>query len=149
MLKLLGRSSLFGLLLLAMLATANAQFEDDKGKTNTGAGPRIDKTQTQKLKIGVEVKAVGGPVKGIHCTLPIPMDWPEQTVRKIGEEKTAGVEAVTYKTLDGGVRQMIVAVPRLPAGGEASAGCELQIPKRRIWAPAETSIFDDAAKPTR
>src|SRR4051794_32449306 len=99
--------SLTLVLVLARMATAQDR------------GIRLGETATSKWRFGVVIKAPGA-ARGIEATLPVPMDWPEQTIKKISDEKTPSVHGVTFKTLEGGVRQMVVAVPRLPAGGEAS-----------------------------
>jgi Transglutaminase-like superfamily len=110
-------------------------------------GIRLGQETTSQWRFGVVVKAPGGPVSGITATLPVPMDWPEQTVKKVGEDKTANVRAVTYQTLDGGVRQMIVKIPRLNTGGEASTVVTFEVSKRRIEPPTDTSIYQVPAKP--
>jgi len=126
---------------LLWLAALPAVVADDS------RGVRLGEQTTSRWRFGVVVKAPGGPVSGIRATLPVPMDWPEQTVKKVSEEKTPNVDAVTYKTLDGGVKQMIVTIPRLAAGGEASALVTLEITKRRIEPPAETSVYQAPPKP--
>jgi hypothetical protein len=110
-------------------------------------GIRLSQHTTSKWRFGVVVKAPQGPVTGIRATLPVPMDWPEQTVKKVSEQKTPNVNAVTYSTLDGGVKQMIVTIPRLSAGGEASAVAVFEIIKSRIEPPSETSIYHRPEKP--
>jgi hypothetical protein len=104
-------------------------------------GIHLGEPVVTKWRFGVVVKAPGGAVTGIRATLPLPMDWPEQTVKEVGQEKTPNVNAVTYKTLDAGVKQMIVTIPRLAAGEEASAVVTLEISKRRIEAPHDTSVY--------
>jgi transglutaminase-like putative cysteine protease len=89
----------------------------------------------------VVVRATSGPVTGILATFPVPMDWPEQSVRVIHEEKSAGVASITYRTLDGGVKQMHVQIPRLAAGQEASAVVTYEVTKRRILEPAEPELY--------
>ena len=79
--------------------------------------------------------------RGIEATLPVPMDWPEQTIKKISEEKTPNVHGVTFKTLDGGVRQMVVSVPRLPAGDEASAVVTFESPNDVLSHPSIPRSF--------
>src|SRR4051812_24277523 len=83
-------------------------------------GIRLGQATTSQWRFGVVVTAAGGPVSGITATLPVPMDWPEQAVKRVGEDKTPNVGGVSYKTLDGGVRQMVVTIPRLASGAEAS-----------------------------
>src|SRR5262245_3448324 len=104
-------------------------------------GIRLGEVATSKWRFGVVVKASGGPVSGITATLPVPMDWPEQTVKKIGEEKSRQVGDVDFPVLDRGVKQMRVKIPRLGAGEEASAIVTFEIHKRRIEAPTETSVY--------
>jgi hypothetical protein len=75
----------------------------------------------------------------------VPMEWPEQTVKKISEDRSSGTN-IEYKTLEAapgqpGLRQMIVFIPRLAAGDQASAVVTLEVTKRRIEAPSETSVY--------
>ncbi len=120
--------------LLAMLSCAAAAA--DKGR-----GIRLGEEMTSKWRFGVVVKATGGPVSGIMATLPVPMDWPEQTVKRIGEEKTPQVGSITFDVLDKGVKRMMVKIPRLAAGDEASAVVTFEVHKRRIEGPSETSMY--------
>jgi len=128
------------LALLALLHSALVAADDSRGI-------RLGEQTKSQWRFGVVVKATGGPASGIRATLPVPMDWPEQTVRKINEEKTANVDSVTYRPLEGGVRQMVVSILRLPAGGEASAVVTLEVTKRRIEPPGDTSMYQVPAKP--
>jgi len=104
-------------------------------------GIRLGEESTSKWRFGVVVKAKGGPVSGITATLPVPMDWPEQTVKKIGEEKTRQVGEVDFPVLDRGVKQMRVKIPRLAVGEEATAVITFEVHKRLIEAPTETSVY--------
>src|SRR6185369_3884506 len=94
-------------------------------------GIRLGAESTSQWRFGVVVTAVGSPVSGIRATLPVPMDWPEQTVKKIAEDKSPGAD-VSFRTLEAapghpGVRQMGVWIPRLAAGEQASAVVTLEI----------------------
>jgi hypothetical protein len=128
------RSPSFALLVSIVLtcpATAGAQDR----------GIRLGEQTTSQWRFGLIVKAPEGAVTGVRATLPVPMDWPEQTVKKIKEEKTSNVDSITYRPLEGGVRQMVVTIPRLPAGGEASAVVTLEVTKSRILSPDDTSVY--------
>lgn len=109
-------------------------------------GVQLKDESVSQWRFGVTVKAAGGALSGVRATLPVPMDWPEQSVKKISEEKTPNIGSVKYETLDAapkqpGVRQMVVTIPRLAAGEHASAVITLEITKRRIDAPAETDVY--------
>jgi transglutaminase-like putative cysteine protease len=112
-------------------------------------GIRLSEPTTSTWRFGVVVRAAGGPVRGILATTPVPMDWPEQTVKVVREEKTASVGRVSYRTLDGGVKQMLVSIPRLAAGDEASAVVTLEIDKRNILEPESTAGYRPPPRSSR
>jgi hypothetical protein len=116
-----------------------AQFEDDTKKSANG--PQNEKALTQRLKVGVEVTAVGGPCRGIYCTLPVPMDWPEQSVKVAEEKQTANVKSVTYRTLANGIKQMIVNIPAINANETASAYIILEISRSSVIPPSDVTKY--------
>src|SRR4051812_48663444 len=79
------------------------------------ADVKLGKIATSRWRFGVEVTAEGGPVTGIVATLPVPMDWPEQKV-KIVEEDISPRAKVSYRVVDGAVKQMLVNIPKLADG---------------------------------
>ena len=124
---------------------ALAQFEDDAA---TG-GARIDKTLVQKLKVGLEVTAEGGPCRGLKATVPVPTDWPEQQVRILEEKHTPNVKKVRYHTLGAGAKQMVVEIPHLPSGEKASATVLFEVSRSSLLPPDDTSGFKIPTKVER
>ena len=112
-------------------------------------GIRLGEQSVSTWRFGVVVRAANGPVTGIVATLPVPMDWPEQQVKLVSEEKSANVGRVSFRTLDGGVKQMLVSIPKLNPGDEATAIATYEITKREILEPAETSGYAHPAKSSR
>ena len=86
----------------------------------------------QYWKIGIVVTAESGPSKGIFASTPIPKQWPEQDVREINREISSEVRRVRSRNLNGGVRQMVIEIPRLRAGQTASALFTFEIIKNKI-----------------
>ena len=71
--------------LLFCVSPVLAQFkEGDPGGAKTGAA------QTHKWKAGVVITAVGGPCKSIVGYVPVPIEWPEQTVKVVRAGHFAG-----------------------------------------------------------
>ena len=112
------------------------------------AAIRLGEPTTSQWRIGLVVKARGA-VTGILATTPVPMDWPEQTVKIVGQEQTPNVGRLSYRTLDGGVKQMVVAIPRLAAGDEARAIVTFEVARRQILEPTDTSGLVPPSKPGR
>lgn len=112
-------------------------------------GIRLGDSTTSTWRFGVAVEAGDGAVTGILATLPVPMDWPEQQVELVSEEKSPAVGRVSFRTLDGGVKQMLVSIPKLNAREMASAVVTLKITRQQILEPAETSGYVPPAKSGR
>lgn len=128
------------LCLIALLPWPLYAADDDRGI-------RLGAENTAKWRFGVVVKAPSSVVSGIRATMPVPMNWPEQTVRQLGLEKTANVASVSFRPLDDGVKLMVVSIPRLAAGEVASAAVTFEVMKRRIESPNETDLYKIAKPP--
>jgi hypothetical protein len=131
---------LFSALLLASLPAASlAQFKEPSGDK----GPKLDREITERIKVGVIITATGGLLQRVVATAPVPADWPEQRVKVVNEEVSAMVKSVTYRTIrgGGGLKQMVVEIPQLPAGQEAKALVTFEVTRNTIVAPADTSLY--------
>lgn len=114
------RSFLTGAVALAGLATQarGAGFEE-----------RYGENIVKQFRVGVMVRATGN-ITGLLATTPVPMDWPEQSVKLIAEEKSPNLGKVSYRELEGGVKQLLVAIPRMQAGEEANCILTYEVTKR-------------------
>jgi hypothetical protein len=128
----------FTFLILARWGVLPAQTH---GKKAAARGARLGEERTETHRIGVIVTADGGPCTGVLATLPVPMDWPEQSVTVVKEEKSSHVKKLEYKVI-GGVRQMRVTIPSLPAGAEAKALLTLKIQRRALSPPEDADALE-------
>jgi hypothetical protein len=128
-------------LALALVLTAavpvRAQFTEELDPK----GPKLDRTSTIKVNVGVTIKATGGPCLGIYATLPVPIDWPEQQVKIVSEDISPAVKSVSYRIVSGTVKQMVIEIPQLPAGEEAKVLVTLEVFRRTLLPPADTSLY--------
>lgn len=115
----------------------------------TTAGPTLGDSRVQRFRVGLVVAARGGPIRDIYATLPVPAEWPEQKVRVVEEDVSPDVRGVRYRTLPGGVSQMVVEIPNLRAGSQAKAVVTFELERASILAPADTSALQIPEKPDR
>jgi hypothetical protein len=118
-----------------MAAEARAQFKEKEE-----GGSRLGQTLTQRWRAGVIVTAAGGPCFGIEATVPIPTDWPEQKVSVVEEDITSSAR-VSYRMVQGTVKQMVVSIPDLRPGQEARAVVTLEVERSSQEPPADTGVF--------
>src|SRR5688572_10797115 len=103
----------------------------------------INKTdsQTQKWRIGVSLQARDGAGKNVAASMPFPIDWPEQKVKILSEEKPADVK-LSYKPVSGGwAKQLVVAVANLPKGQERKAVVLVEVERTPVRPPVDTAGF--------
>ncbi len=112
----------------------------DSTRGDEGAGARLGPSQTMQMKIGLTVKATGA-VRGIVATTPVPLEWPEQQVMQVGEQSSKAVKKVSYRSIDGGARQMVIEIPHLAEGEEATALVTFEITRHTLTPPMDTSVF--------
>lgn len=133
---------LLSTLILVLLGAAGSAADKE-------VPPSFGGETTTQWRFGVVVNARGGGVTGIQATLPVPTDWPEQTVKIVSEEKSPTVRKIAYRVLDGGVKQMLVTIPRLKAGEDARAVVTFEVTKREIIEPGSKGEFSIPAKMSR
>ncbi|MGI8977636.1 MAG: transglutaminase-like domain-containing protein [Pirellulaceae bacterium] len=109
---------------------------------------KLGEQTISQWRFGLVVKAPGGAVNGIVATMAVPSDFPEQKVKIVKEEISPQVKRVSYRDL-GGVKQMVVSIPRVSAGEEASAIVTFEITKSEIAKPDDVTGLAFPAKPTK
>jgi transglutaminase-like putative cysteine protease len=136
------------LALLAAVAAAPARGQFTAPETGS-AVPTLGDARTQKYRVGVVVTAEGGTCRDIYATLPVPADWPEQKVQILQEDVSPDVRSLRYRTLPGGVKQMIVEIPSLHAGEKAQAIVTFSLERTSIIPPVDPASLSIPEKPDR
>ena len=120
---------------LGLTVSAAGQFQEADPK-----GPQLGETVVQKWRIGVIVTAGAGACRGIVATTSVPTDWPEQQVRILDEELSPGVR-VTYRMIDGAVKEMTAKIPSLAAGQQAKAIVTFEVKRSWQLPPKDTDLY--------
>lgn len=143
------RTIAFGLLIALLCSQHRAALAQFDVKPVAPGGAKLDEAKTQRWEVGVRVRALGGNCTGLFGTVPIPTDWPEQSVKVVGEEITPNTRNVTFRMIEGGVKQMVFEIPQLAAGETASAILVLEVTKNALAAPMDTAGLVIAKDPPR
>ncbi len=129
---------------LGLAASLRAQFKE--GTTEPNA-MKTGQTQVTRWRAGMIIRASGGACKGITGYAPVPVDWPEQEVSILKEERT-GAARISYEIVGGGAKIMNVRVAHLDAGEEAKAIVTVEVRRSTILPPEKTNVYSipDPAK---
>jgi len=139
--RILSLFALYTFAILSLTSSASAQFLDEEDAQAPEGGIELGADQTQRMRVGIVVTAVGGPVNGIYATTPVPIDWPEQQVKVIDDEFDREVARVRYRMIDDTVKQMLIQIPRIANGETVSAIVEFEVTRSAIQAPQSTEQF--------
>jgi hypothetical protein len=92
-----------------------------KGRQHVPIDPMLELAdpRTYRLKVVIRISAVEAAVTNVIATGPIPMDWPEQTVRLLSEKISPGAKC-TESVLKGQASLIRFQVAKIPQGGSAS-----------------------------
>ncbi|MCC9609333.1 transglutaminase-like domain-containing protein [Blastopirellula sp. JC732] len=127
----------FAVVALLLLCSSQllAQFEAVQPSESKNA-PILGDARTSKYRVGIEIEAVGGDCVGLYGTIPVPADWPEQTVRLM-EEDVSNESRIGYRMLENSVKQLMVSVPSLRRGQTARAVITLEVETRSAKPPED------------
>ncbi len=129
----------------AMLLLALGFAAESIAQEPQNYGPELGDAQTNRYQVGVIVSSNAGPCTGLVATAPVPVDWPEQTVKIIEEDTSPFVQRFGYRMVDT-VKQMLVQIPQLPAGQQAKALVTIEIERHTIKPPSDPSVLQLPSK---
>jgi len=100
------------LALFLLVATASAQFDFGRGNADGEryvGGPRLGESQNQIWRAGVIIEP-GATLETAQITIPVPMEWKEQRIININEEKMDASLAsqIVYRNHGGGAMEMVL-----------------------------------------
>ena len=117
------------------------------------AVPAATAATPQRLKhtwrVGVVIQAQNGPCAGIYATVPVPIDWENQQVRIVQENISPEIGNIRYRTLDHGVKQMMIGIARLNPGQQAQAVLTYEIISDPVTTPENTASLVIPKRPAR
>lgn len=134
------RTTFLAILLMLVAATATVTAQQD-----SEAGPQFTEPQTVYYEFGLKITSKGEST-GIIGTVPIPVDWPEQTITIVDERKTDNIRTLSYKDFKGRLRQLVIKANRLSTGEVAQGSVVFQVQKKNITAPESTQELVFATK---
>ncbi len=113
--------------------TVGQVLEEESSATSVQFGPPV----VTKYRVGGEVTASRGACRNLLVVVAVPLECPEQQVRLVDQDASNGVE-ISYRTLQGGVQQMLMATRYLPKGATVKAILTYEVETHPILPPEET-----------
>lgn len=120
-------------------------LEDDSQKKGDASaeiqGVTFSNPVTSNYEIGFQAVAVKKSAMQVLITLPVPTDWPEQSVSVVEETIPPDMGSIRDRELNSGVKQLVVTVPQLRPGSEVRMLMTFQLKTSQINPPADPTIF--------
>jgi hypothetical protein len=95
----------------------------------------------QYWRIGVRMKGGERTCKNILITIPVPIDWPEQSVKIIQKNVPGEVQRFEFRNTTPIVQQLVATIPTIRAGQEFEMTIDVKVTLSKIVAPDDTSVY--------
>lgn len=106
----------------------------------------LDSPRTQRWQVGLKLDTNGVTCNDILATFPVPMDWPEQTVKVVSQSIDPAVNRWEIRELPGGARQVVLTIPRAVRGSDPEILFDIDVTRSRVLPPEKT---DDLVVPQK
>ncbi|MFT7634018.1 MAG: hypothetical protein ACI87E_005077 [Mariniblastus sp.] len=94
-----------------------------------------------KWKMNAIIKGGSGPANNMLITIPIPSNWPEQSVSIVEEDFPPNIARVAYRDLESGVRQLVASIPQIRPREEITISVTFVVATSQANAVADPTIF--------
>jgi len=101
-----------------------------------------------KWRVGLGMVTGNKAVNNVICRIPVPIQWPEQTVSVFEEDLPPEITNVSWEDL-GNIRMMKCRIGNVPPKTRVIATVTFRVSTSQIIAPKNTSIFRIPEKRTR
>ena len=96
---------------------------------------------TTKWKVTAKIRGGSGPAKNMLLTIPVPTEWPEQSVAVAEDDIPTNIANVGYRDLEGGVKQIVAKIPQIKPREEITISMTFLVSTSQINAPVDPSLF--------
>lgn len=108
----------------------------------------FESPQIQRWRIGL-VLSTPVTCTNAYATFPVPTQWPEQKVRVVSQNQDPAVRGWKIRELPGGVKQVLLEIPRITAGQTVELTFTFEVERSRILGPEDTAELKIPARVDR
>lgn len=111
-------------------------------KKIVNGGPKRGNSQRQTWRAGIIIEP-GSQIEEAKVTLPVPMEWFEQEVVKINEEKTDAALSsnIRYKIVNNGAKEMILLLGRMRPHRKVEVVVDFELLNYELLPPDNTEDY--------
>ncbi len=128
------------------VVTAQLGDDDSPLELKDEMGPTLGETRETYWEFGLKIQSNGNS-SGITATIPIPVDWPEQKVEIVLENKTDNLRRLSYNNLTRPMKQLMIKANRLADGEVAQASVIFRVDKSDVDPPVDPKRLHFAKSP--
>jgi hypothetical protein len=130
---------------LICMSTAAAQFDFRQNEPDGAryiGGPRLGSSQTQIYRAGIVLEP-GAALESAVVTVPVPMEWKEQRIISVNEEKmSAGLASrIEYPIINGGAMEMRIQLGNVQPTRPLELVIEVELENYELLPPENTGQY--------
>ncbi len=124
------------------------QIDVDDSMGELEGGVSFGEPSTINWRVGVLMATGSNAVQNVICRIPVPTQWPEQTVSVENEDFPTEITDVTWEKT-GNIKFLKFRISAVPAGEKFVATVTFRVTTNQIIAPKNPSIFRIPERKTR
>ena len=133
------------LAILLWTVTATAQFDFRQNEPDGGrysGGPRLGASQTQIWRSGIIIDA-GVAVDNVLVTIPVPMEWREQRIISVNEERMDAhlASQIVYRPVSNGAMEMLLQLGSVRPTRPLEIVVEFELQNYELLPPENTAPY--------
>jgi hypothetical protein len=122
--------------------TRNTQDDQStEQKLPNDKGIRLGPATEFTWRVGITLTGKNARTASMFVTIPVPNDWPEQSVELLADDFSTSVRGGKYREIDGRVKQFVATIPSLAPRESAKAIMTFSVKVHSVLAPEKTDIF--------
>ena len=107
-----------------------------------GMGVTFANPVVNNWQVGIQIRAGSSTVRNMKVTIPVPVDWPEQSVELVDEVVPPEVRSAKPRSLNSGVQQMVIEIPRIRSKTAIEIKWTFQVRTAQINPPRNTAALE-------
>jgi hypothetical protein len=120
----------------------SADVSSNQKTQETGIeGVTFSNPVTTRWKVTAKIRGGSGPAVNMLLTMPVPTEWPEQSVAVAEDEIPTNIANVGYRDLEGGIKQIVAKIPQIRPREEITISMTYLVSTSQVNAPQDPSLF--------
>lgn len=113
------------------------------------AAVQLGEAVSFRWRVGVRIATSSSSFRNVLLTIPVPADWPEQSVQVVAENVPIEIGKLVFREGEGNLRQIVTRIDSIPAGKLVEFDITYRVTVREQLPPTDVSGLVKPERPEK